>query len=273
MPKELSPLQEKIHEIIFEAETPWGKRFDVVLMIFIFASVGVVMAESIKEYDQVYHEEIIFLEWFFTIVFTIEYGLRLYSVKRPLAYATSFFGVIDLVSILPTYIALLLPETTLGYLLIIRVLRLMRVFRVLKLLTFQKESMVLGKALYASRYKIAVFLMFVVLLVFVIGSVVYIIEGGVNEGFSSIPRSIYWAIVTLTTVGYGDISPITPFGQFFAGVIMILGYAIIAVPTGIVSTEMAKVERGSFSTIYCKNCTRGGHANDAKYCKYCGDDL
>lgn len=263
-------LKEKLHEIIFEADTPAGKAFDVVLLIGIIASVLVVMLESISAYQLKYKEIFIWLEWIFTILFTIEYLLRIYSVRSPWKYITSFFGVVDLLAIIPTYLSLVVAGTQ--FLLVIRALRLLRVFRIFKLWHFITAGDTLVKALRASRAKITIFLFFVVLMVTIIGSVMYLIEGGVNDGFRSIPLSIYWAIVTLTTVGFGDITPSTELGQFLSAVVMILGYAVIAVPTGIVSAEMVQSNKIT-NTQACKNCGREGHDDDATHCKYCGDSL
>ena len=266
-------LKDKLHEVIFEADTPAGKTFDVILLILIMASVLVVMMESVQPLQDRFASLFYALEWGFTVLFTLEYILRLYCVYRPSKYAASFFGVIDLLAILPTYISLFIYGTQ--YLLVIRALRLLRVFRIFKLGHFLVEGEVLMKALKASRAKITVFLTFVLLLVIIIGSVMYLVEGGQNEGFSSIPRSIYWTIVTLTTVGYGDITPVTELGQFLSAFIMILGYAIIAVPTGIVSAEMVAGARGEEerNTQACRYCGAEGHDNDAVYCKYCGERL
>lgn len=267
-----SPTREKIHEIIFEADTPMGKFFDVVLLILIAASVLIVMLESVNYINVKYRNVFFVLEWVFTIVFTLEYILRLYSVYRPIKYAASFFGVIDLLAILPAYLGLFLAAGAQS-LLVIRVLRLIRVFRIFKLGHFLREGNTLLRALKASQAKISVFLMFVVLLVIIIGSVMYLVEGGEGSAFSSIPRSIYWAIVTLTTVGYGDITPATELGQFLSAVVMILGYAIIAVPTGIVSAEMVRDNRTSVSTQACRFCGSEGHYSDAHYCRKCGELL
>lgn len=266
--------RELIHEIIFEADTPAGKTFDVWLLIFILLSTATVMLESIPSYQAKYLSWFIMLEWGFTIVFTIEYMLRLYSVRKPLHYATSFFGVIDLLAILPAYLSLLIAGTQ--YLVIVRILRLLRVFRIFKLVQFTQESGVILTALRASRRKITVFLFSVLLLVSVFGSIMYMVEGENNSGFSSIPQSIYWAIVTLTTVGFGDITPQTSFGQFLASIVMITGYAVIAVPTGIMSAEMMKqVRKKGHSGLLsaCPDCGRDGHEEDARYCRFCGGKL
>jgi len=263
-------LKSKIHTIIFEADTKSGKVFDILLIALILISVVVVLFDSVSIYNEKYGELFWSLEWFFTIVFTIEYLFRLYSVKKPYKYVSSFFGIIDLLAILPTYLSLFLPGSQ--FLLVIRVLRVLRIFRVLKLIRFLKAAMILKEALSASRTKIVVFLMTVSTLVIIFGSMMYLIEGTEN-GFTSIPRSIYWAIVTLTTVGYGDLSPQTNIGQVLASIIMIMGYAIIAVPTGIVTTEIAKREIKRISTQACPECSAEGHDADAVYCKYCGAKL
>ena len=266
-----NPLKEKIHEIIFEADTPAGKLFDIVLMILIVASVLVVMLESVESINKQYHSIFKVLEWVFTICFTIEYVLRLYCIYRPVKYATSFFGVVDLVSILPTYIEFIVPHA--GALSVVRAMRILRVFRIFKLAHFVKEGFVIMSAMRASLPKITVFLVFILLIVTVMGSVIYLIEGGPGTNFDSIPRSIYWAIVTITTVGYGDISPTTPFGQFLAAAVMIMGYVVIAVPTGIVSAEIASGDHMQFNSQTCRFCAQEGHDDDAIHCKYCGELL
>lgn len=267
-----NPTKEKIHEIIFEADTPAGKYFDIILMIFIIASVAVVMLESVSEINASYHDVFLILEWAFTIFFTIEYALRLYCVYRPIKYATSFFGIVDLLAILPTYLSLIFAGT--HYLLVIRALRLLRVFRIFKLANFLKESTVLMNGLKASRNKITVFLFFIILMVIIIGSVMYLVESGNDSSFTSIPRSIYWAIVTLTTVGYGDIAPKTELGQFLAAIVMILGYAVIAVPTGIISAEMVNQDQQPASnTQVCRFCSTEGHLDDAIFCRKCGQKI
>lgn len=269
-PSERSAWRHKLHEVIFEADTPAGKRFDVALLWVIVISVIAVMLESVYEIRTDWGRELIIVEWTCTILFTIEYVARLLSVKKPLRYVFSFFGIVDLLSILPTYLGFFLHGS--GSLIVVRILRLLRVFRVLKLIGFLEEARVLSVALRSSRRKIAVFLMVVISMVTILGTLMYIIED-TETGFTSIPRSIYWAIVTLTTVGYGDIAPETSLGQFLAAVIMILGYAIIAVPTGIVTTELARGERKSTNTQACKSCGREGHSDDAEFCKYCGAHL
>ncbi len=262
--------KKQLHEVIFEADTFWGKTFDIALMIAITLSVGAVMLESVREIEQEYGAILRVCEWVFTILFTVEYVLRLISIERPLKYAYSFFGVVDLLSILPTYLGLFLVGTP--SLIVIRTLRLLRVFRVLKLARLLGEAQRLAVALQASRRKITVFLLFVLTIVVIMGTIMYIVEDPEN-GFTSIPRSIYWAIVTLTTVGYGDIAPQTVLGQFFAATIMVLGYSILAVPTGIISAEIMKQGDEPVDTRACPTCGQEGHDVDADFCKYCGGRL
>lgn len=269
-PKDTSGKRAKLYEIIFEADTPTGKWFDVVLLWSIIISVSVVFLESIDVLKKDYGKLFYLLEWFFTILFTIEYVFRLYTVRKPLNYALSFYGVIDFLAIIPTYLSLFVAGSQ--YLLVVRILRLLRVFRVFKLTHLLKQADILKKALLASRGKVAVFLFTVLTIVVVIGAAMYVIEGPEN-GFTSIPISMYWTIVTLTTVGYGDISPQTPPGQILASIVMILGYAIIAVPTGIVSVEIAEATKGKTTTQVCPSCLGEGHDKDAAYCKYCGKSL
>jgi len=259
-----------LHEVIFEADTPAGKAFDVLLIVSILVSVVAVMLDSIDQVRTQHGTLLYEIEWFFTILFSIEYALRLLCVGRPLKYAISFYGVVDLLAIIPTYISLLLPGTQ--YLLVIRILRILRIFRILKLAHYLGEAKLLIKALQASRRKISVFLLTVLTLVVIFGSLMYVIEGSEN-GFTSIPRSIYWAIVTMTTVGYGDISPQTFFGQAIASLVMVLGYGIIAVPTGIVTVEMSQTFSHKISTQVCPECSAEGHDVDAKHCKFCGAAL
>ena len=267
-----SAWQEKLHSIIFEAETPAGKLFDVLLIISILTSVLVVMLDSVSVINSRHGHILAFFEWFFTILFTIEYILRLSCVGRPLSYATSFYGIIDLMAIIPTYLSVFIPGTE--FLLAIRVLRILRIFRVLKLVQYISEATLLMKALSASRRKITVFMFTVLTLVVILGSLMYLIEGAEN-GFTSIPKSIYWAIVTLTTVGYGNIAPQTNLGQLLAAFIMILGYSIIAVPTGIVTVELsqAAASLNTQPTRSCHECSAEGHDGDAVYCKYCSAKL
>ena len=267
---EMNSWQDKIHEIIFEADTPLGKLFDEVLIVCILASVLVVMLDSVESIGGEYAQLFYILEWFFTTIFTIEYVLRLISVKRPAKYATSFFGIVDLLTVIPTYLDLFLPGTR--FLLVIRILRVLRIFRILKLAKYVGEANLLIRAIKASSRKITIFLFFVISIVVVLGSLMYIIEGA-DHGFTSIPKSIYWAIVTLTTVGYGDVAPQTSLGQAMAVVVMIMGYSIIAVPTGIVTVEMAQAFKENLTTKACHDCSSGGHDSDAKHCKYCGSEL
>ncbi|MFZ6051231.1 ion transporter [Halocola ammonii] len=259
-----------LHEIIFEADTPWGKWFDIGLLIAIILSVVVVMLESVSFVHKEYGQWLYMAEWAFTILFTIEYLARLIIVTKPWRYATSFFGIIDLLSILPTYLSLFVLGAQ--SLLVIRSIRLLRIFRILKLTRFIGEASLLGDALRASREKITVFLFTVFTSVIILGTLMYLIEGSEN-GFTSIPRSIYWAIVTLTTVGYGDIAPQTITGQALAAFIMILGYAIIAVPTGIVTSEISHQKNIRMNTQSCPHCAAYGHDKDAIYCKKCGGAL
>jgi voltage-gated potassium channel len=267
-----APWRARLHEIIFEADTPEGRSFDVALIIAIITGVLVVTLDSVRAVHDAYGGVLRVIEWVLTAVFTVEYVLRLVAVRHPLRYAVSFFGIVDLLALLPAYISLFVPEGR--YLLVVRVLRLLRVFRVLKLAEFLTEGAVLGQALRASRYKIAVFLSTVVTLVVLIGTVMYVVEGEAH-GFTSIPVSIYWAIVTLTTVGYGDLAPETALGKALASVVMILGFGIIAVPTGIVTAELTSAARrhDPISTQACPSCGTGGHEADARFCRRCGAAL
>jgi voltage-gated potassium channel len=263
--------REKIYEIIFEADTPMGKAFDVALLWAIIASVIAVCLDSVEYYQKHFHEALVVAEWIFTGLFTVEFVLRLVSVRQPLRYVFSFYGLVDLLAILPSYLSLLVPGSQ--HLLVIRILRLLRVFRVLKLGRYVSESQLLGTAIMNSRRKIIVFLFTVLTLVVVIGAAMYLIEGE-EHGFSSIPRSMYWAIVTLTTVGYGDITPQTVIGQLLSSVLMILGYGIIAIPTGIVTAELTSVTHsGRVTTRTCPSCLSEGHRIDARFCSDCGGRL
>lgn len=260
-----------LHEVIFEADTFEGKAFDVVLLIAILLSVLAVMLESVAGIKAEYGDILYTIEWFFTVLFTIEYIARLVVVTKPWRYALSFLGIVDLLSILPTFLSLFFVGAQ--SLLVIRSIRLLRVFRVFKLARFLGEASQLTAALKASRPKIIVFIGAVFAMTVVLGTAMYLIEGGEN-GFTSIPKSIYWAVVTLTTVGYGDIAPQTVLGQALATLIMILGYGIIAVPTGIVSAEMSKAkELHPVTTQACPHCGAEGHDSDAAYCKKCGGRL
>ncbi len=262
--------REILHEIIFEADTPRGKIFDVALLWCILLSVLAVLLESVGWIRAEYGPALRAAEWLFTLLFSVEYVLRLYSVERPLRYARSFFGLVDLLAILPTYLSLLVAGTQ--SLLVIRALRLLRVFRVLKLAHYLREGRVLISAMHAARAKITIFLGTVLTIACIVGAMMYLIEGA-GSGFTSIPKSIYWAIVTMTTVGYGDIAPKTIPGQTLAAMLMMLGYAILAVPTGIVSVELAAATRPGVNTQACPGCGRTGHDLDAAYCKRCGTKL
>lgn len=261
----------RLHQIIFEADTTAGRAFDVALIGLIVLSIVVVSVETIPSLSPGLQRSLVVVEWAFTALFTIEYALRLLAVGRPLAYATSFFGVVDLLALLPTWISIFVPGAQ--ALLVVRVFRLLRIFRILKLARFLSEAQVLSRAMRASSRKIVVFLMSVATIVVIVGSLMFVVEGPQN-GFTSIPVSMYWAVVTLTTVGYGDIAPRTALGQTLASLVMILGYGIIAVPTGIVTSELAL---GSFqhgvSTQSCPACGLGGHDVDARYCRACGARL
>jgi voltage-gated potassium channel len=265
-----APWRRRLHTIIFEADTPGGKGFDLALLLSILTSVVVVMFDSVQSVNARYGPLLAALEWCFTLLFTVEYLLRLTAVSRPLAYMRSFFGVVDLLAIVPTYLSLLIPGTQ--YLLVVRVLRLLRIFRILKLAEYLQESHTLGRALWAARRKISVFLLTVVTVVVIVGAIMYVVEGPAR-GFSDIPTSIYWAVVTMTTVGYGDIAPQTALGKTLATIVMLLGYGIIAVPTGIVTLELSRAGAPQVSTQACPTCGRQGHDMDARHCKYCGGTL
>ncbi|MGP8336763.1 MAG: ion transporter [Methanosarcinaceae archaeon] len=263
-------LRQRIYTIMFESETPAGKFFDEALIVSIMLSVIVVMLDSVNAIHASHGDLLHSLEWMFTILFTIEYFFRLISIGRPIRYATSFFGIVDLLAIIPTYISLFLPGSQ--YLIVIRVLRLLRVFRILKLVKYLSEADMLMKAFRASKQKIIIFLFAVINLVIILGSAMYVIEGA-EHGFNSIPLSIYWAVITLTTVGYGDIVPQTPVGQGLAMCIMIIGYGIIAVPTGIVTAEIAYASKEKPTNRVCPECSAEGHDSNAGFCKICGAEL
>lgn len=263
--------RDKLQEIIYESDTPAGKAFDVGLLICILLSIVVVMLDSVPTLNRRYRALFYGLEWGFTILFTIEYILRLICIKRPFSYVTSPLGIIDLLAIIPSYLSVFLAGAQ--SLLVLRALRLLRIFRIFKLTHFLSEMQFLGAAMRGSLKKIAIFMLIVLNLVIILGSVMYLIEGPEN-GFTSIPDSIYWAIVTITTVGYGDISPVTPWGKFIASLIMLIGYGIIAVPTGIVTTEMVmKAREKGYHPDACPTCGREGHDGDADFCKWCGGKL
>jgi len=263
--------RQKWYDVIFESESKAGRNFDIILLIAILGSLVAIMLESVPTLLQKHRELFRYLEWFFTLIFTAEYVVRLLIVEKKRKYALSFYGIIDLLSVIPTYLALILVGAQ--YFLVIRSFRLIRVFRVLKMVRFLGEAQMLSNALRASRIKIIVFLVAVMCSIFILGTMMYLVEGPEN-GFTSIPVAVYWCIVTLTTVGYGDISPQTPLGQTLASIIMILGYGIIAVPTGIVTSEMSKSQGNQItSETTCSNCGEEDHMADAAYCKSCGASL
>jgi voltage-gated potassium channel len=256
--------------VIFESGTPAGLLFDQALLVAILASVVVVMLDSVVSPANRYHALLSGLEWLFTVLFTVEYVARLACVERPWRYARSFFGLVDLASVLPTYLAVFVPE--LHALIDIRVLRMLRVFRILKLTQYMAEYQLLGAALRASRRKIAVFLTAVLMIVVSLGTVMYVVEGTAN-GFTSIPVSVYWAISTLTTVGFGDITPHTGAGRFIASLMMLLGWGVLAVPTGIVTAEMTTQRLRAITGRSCPRCRAGDHTSDARFCRVCGAQL
>ena len=266
-----SPLQDRLHEVLFESDTPSGAVFDVALLVAILLSVFAVMLESVESIQARYTDAFFVIEWIFTVLFTLEYALRLFAVRKPFRYATSFFGVVDLLSILPTYLTLFFPGTQ--SLLVVRALRLLRVFRVLKLGRLLDAADALRFALWSSKAKITVFLCAVTVVVVLMGSAMYLVEGP-EHGFTSIPIGMYWAIVTMTTVGYGDLVPVTVLGKILASVVIFSGYALIVVPAGIVTGELVDSKRsGRVSTQACPECSLDGHDYDAKHCKYCGSQL
>jgi len=260
----------RLHELIFEADTPAGKFFDIALILAIILSIIAVIFDSVAEVRNEHGQLLNVIEWIFTILFTIEYGLRIISLGQPWRYIRSFYGLVDLIAILPTYISMFFPGSQ--YLMVIRVLRLLRIFRVLKLAQYLNEAEYLLKAMRASARKISVFLFAILTLVLIFGSLMYIIEGD-EGGFTSIGVSCYWAVTTLTTVGYGDLSPQSPLGRALASVIMIMGYGVIAVPTGIVTAELIAPITGKVSTQACPDCGAEKHSYDAIHCKYCGTEL
>ena len=268
-PVEATQRRHRAYVVIFGHDTRAGRVFDVLLIGVILASVLVIMLESVASVRAEYGSLLRGAEWFFTLLFTVEYVTRLWCVGRPLTYAKSPLGLIDLLSVLPTYISLLVPGGQV--ITVVRILRVLRVFRILKLAQYVGEARVLARALRASQYKITVFVLFIVTITVIVGSFMYLIEGPSN-GFTSIPRGVYWGIVTLTTVGFGDITPQTPWGQALASVVMIMGYGIIAVPTGIVTAELINSVR-SESGPECPGCGRRGHDPDARHCKWCGTSL
>lgn len=267
-----SKLKAKIHEIIFEADTKEGKAFDVALLIFIVISIVATMLETVASIKEEYGTLLVTIEWIVTVFFTIEYLLRIYSSKNPWSYVFSFYGIVDLLSIFPTYFGIFNPSTK--SMAVIRSLRLLRVFRVLKLGNFLNAYESLNAAIKESKNKILVFLIMVLIIVSIVGSLMYVIEGNNGSGFDNIPVSIYWAVVTVTTVGYGDIAPITPLGQFFASCLMITGYAIIAVPTGIIGAGIVSAHnQAGISTQVCHKCGKEDHRKGAKFCYNCGETV
>lgn len=263
-------LRVRWRHIIFGTDTPAGQRFDQLLLVAILASVVSVMLDSVESINRVYGQQLALIEWFFTFLFTVEYLVRLWVSARPTHYARSFYGIVDLLAILPTYISLFIPGTQ--YLLTMRALRILRLFRVLKLVSFMNEAGFLWNSLMRARRKIGVFLFSVLIMMLIFGSVMYVVEGP-ESGFTSIPQSIYWAIVTITTVGYGDISPVTPLGQGIASLAMLTGYAIIAIPTGIVTAEISQAMVRRRFERECSSCHLHEHDEDAKYCRRCGHEL
>lgn len=264
------PWQQRLHDVIFEADTRLGKLFDVVLLVVIGLSILAVMLDSVESISAKHHDALLTAEWIFTILFTIEYLLRLLCVRRKLGYALSFFGIIDVIAILPTWLTLIAP----GWhgAVVIRALRLLRVFRIFKLAQFLSEASALRAALHASRAKITVFLTAVLIVICIVGSAMHVIEGP-ESGFTSIPQGIYWAVVTVTTVGYGDISPETPWGKAVAALVMIIGYSLLIIPGGIISAEWVTQRDRQISTQVCPDCSREGHAPNARFCRFCGGRL
>jgi voltage-gated potassium channel len=263
--------RQKTHIIIYGTNTFAGRLFDLILLGLILLSVLIVMMETVKGFDQKYHSELVFCEWVITLFFTIEYLLRIISINKPFRYIFSFYGIIDLIATLPMYLSLFFAGTSV--LTTIRALRLLRLFKILNHPQFSSQSVHLKESILASRGRILVFMYFVLISCVIIGSVMYVVEGA-DAGFTSIPTSIYWCIVTLTTVGYGDISPVTPLGQFIASFVMILGYGIIAVPTGIITAEIAKNTLLKKSVkIHCFSCGSEDHLDNAKFCQNCGSEL
>jgi len=270
MDREQTALQRKAYEVIFGTEPGWGRAFDLFVIAAILISVAVIFLDSIPAYHARHGELFIRIEWGFTLLFTLEYLVRLWCSPSRRRYALSTFGIVDLLAILPTYIAFYIPDAS--SLLIVRLIRILRIFRVLRLLRFLSEANVLARSLANSRRKIFVFFSIMVVLTIIFGCLMYVVEGPSN-GFGTIPTSVYWAVVTITTVGYGDVVPHTPLGQFIASIGMLTGYAIIAVPTGILTAELALEINREKSRKNCLNCERAGHDADAKFCKYCGAEF
>jgi len=266
----MNKLRKDLYEIIFEADTKSGKIFDLLLIIFILISVLAVILDSVERINIQYHSLLIWIEWIITVFFTVEYIVRIWTAPKPFKYIFSFYGLIDFLAIIPTYLSVIFGGA-MGFA-VIRGLRLLRIFRILKITRYSREGNIIVEAMRASRVKIFVFLFAIFTVVLIIGTLMYLIEGEEN-GYTSIPVSVYWAIVTLTTVGYGDITPLTAFGKLVAGFVMILGYGIIAVPTSIVTYELSTSSRKSRNKVVCKQCESTDHDKDAKFCKECGGEL
>ncbi|MGX5820081.1 ion transporter [Chitinophaga lutea] len=262
--------REKLHELIYESEKPAGKAFDIALLAAILISIFVVMLDSVDSLHARYGHIFFILEWTFTILFSIEYVLRLICIRQPIRYVVSPLGIIDLLAIIPSYLSIFFAGAQ--SLLVLRALRLLRIFRIFRLVRFLSEMQFLGSAIMNSMRKISIFILFVLTSVVILGSIIYLVEDE-SSGFTSIPQSIYWSIVTITTVGYGDVAPVTPLGKLIASFIMLLGYGILAVPTGIVTTEMHLARKKEHTNKACPNCGREGHDRDARFCKYCGSRL
>jgi len=274
-PPQLAPWRVRLHEVIFEADDRPGKLFDTVLIIAILASVTVVILDSVQTMPAWADSLFVVLEWFFTLLFTVEYVLRIIVVRKSWRYIFSFYGIVDLLAILPTYLGLVIPNA--HEMIVIRMLRLLRIFRVFKLVRLLGEADALRRAFYASRHKIAVFFTAMLIIITIMAALMHIVETNAgNEDFSSMPEAMYWAIVTVTTVGYGDITPITSLGKFLSALMMLIGYSMIIVPAGILSAEITvETQRHArrSSTQSCPSCAREGHEYDATYCKYCGEHL
>ncbi|SFP97044.1 voltage-gated potassium channel [Nitrosomonas cryotolerans] len=262
--------RQKIYRVIFETDTPAGQRFDIFLIYIILLSVLAVMFDSIASVNNQFGSWLFRLEWIFTVLFSLEYMLRIYSSPKPLKYIFSFYGIVDLISIIPSYLALIIPEAS--YWLVVRLLRVLRIFRVLKMARHLAEANLLLRSIYQSRRKVLVFFTVILVISIIFGSLMFLVEGP-EHGFTSIPKSIYWTIVTITTVGYGDITPQTTIGQITATLAMLTGYSIIAIPTGILTAEISNEMRKERSHRHCDNCNRNGHHNDASYCYHCGVQL
>ncbi len=270
-PSDIAGLRAKLHEIVFESETVKGRLYDIVLLIMILMSILILMLETVPDLKEVYRGLFYRLEWLFTVYFTLEYALRIYSAKKPGHYMYSFYGSVDLLSILPSYLELFFPGA--HSLMIIRSLRLIRVFRIFKLDAFVAQGNTIVNAIIESKKKLTVFALMIIILSIIFGSVMYLAENEVNPKFDSIPRGVYWTIVTITTVGYGDISPVTSFGQFVASCIMLMGYIIIAVPTGIVTSAVMRHKQKNQQETTCPSCQLSGHESDARFCRGCGEKL